>query len=309
MEPFVKKHELWRSDYRQERYMEYLSQADLDIRFSDIINNSITLTEKGQLGLHQINEAGRFWLIKWTHLLEEFSLRHGSYPSGLPDGKGVSIVNSTYPESPLSKSAIDTIGGVRPGNIYKFGKYEHLSTMFQKGVIRISPASYYADPSLNKAIQDDELSLSLSNRADNLTIKTELGAKVAAFGNVQFQLKSPTNYYVHCFAAKYTFREFDDFEADACIIIKKPRKLFQKMMRMVRDVKPNYSGFSTPVHYIDPLTSNPKDINIFFSKHFRYSYQNEVRTIWLPDKPVNKLEPFFINIGEMGSYAEIVRIK
>ena len=104
----------------------------------------------------------------------------------------------TYPEPPKSKNAIDSIGGLRDGQIYKFGKSKHLEEMMKHGVIRISPASYYSDPPLNKAIKDDELSFVRYARHDALTINNQSGKTIQTYGGVKFELTSKTNYFVHC---------------------------------------------------------------------------------------------------------------
>jgi len=290
--------------------MEFLSDVELKTRAKEIMSNLTLLTAQGQIGIHSSSDSGSFWLIKWTHALEEFCLRYGPYPNGFADGgmKDAPIVKPSYPDQPSSKIAIDSIGGVQENCIYKFGRLEHLKPMFNSGVIRIAPASYYADPSLNKAIQDDELSFTVRTRAENVVVQSDIGTNIPTFGDVKFHLKSNTNYYVHCFAADYTYREYDDFEADACIVISNPRKLFQKMMKAVKKQKSSFKGFASPVKYLDPLTCSPDSVDIFFSKHFKYSYQNEVRTIWLPAFPVDKLDPFFIEIGDMRGYAKLVSI-
>lgn len=306
----MRRHEFWRNEYRSHRYMEYLSELELRVRTKDIIQNMTTLTSKGQIGLHSSDDNGIFWMIKWTHILEEFVLRYGDYPNGFSDGflKDASIVNATYPNIPPSKLAIDKVDGLKEGCIYKFGVRKYLEPMFKEGKIRISPASLYNDPSLNKAIQDDELSFFISSRSDDFIIRNDDSEVIPTYGNVNFHLKSKTNYYVHCFASKYTLREYDDFEANACIIISKPRLLFQKMIKAVSRKKPDFHGFASPVKYLDPLSCNAMDVEILFSKHFRYSYQNEVRTIWVPPSPMQHLEPLLIEIGSMEKYAKIIYI-
>lgn len=288
--------------------MEYLSDLELRVRAKDIMLNMATLTPKGQIGLHELNDDGIFWMIKWTHVLEEFVLRYGPYPNGFSDGsmKNFSIVKPTYPDIPPSKKAIDQVDGLKEGYLYKFGSRKYLEPMFKKGEIRVAPASFYSDPSLNKAMRDDELSFSVSSRPDNLVIKDNSGEVISTFGNVTFHLKSKTNYYVHCFASKYTFREYDDFEANACIVISHPRVLFQKMMRAVSKKTSGFKGFASPVKYLDPLSCNPMDVDILFCKHFKYSYQNEVRTIWVPPSPIQNLEPLYIEVGSMEKYAQII---
>lgn len=306
----MRRHELWRYEYRKHRYMEYLSKKELIDRTQTIISNMTVLAADGKISLHGVNETGIYWMQVWTHALEEFALRYGSYPNGFDDGamSNAEIVKPSFPEEPKAVTAIKNVGGFKEGALCKFGKYEHLNAMFNKGAIRIAPASYYDDPSLNTAIRDDELSFEVQVRVDGLLLENIQGSKVPAFGQVKFKLESNTNYYVHCFASKYTYREFDDFDADCCIIIDKPRILFKKMMKSVKAMKPDFRGFATPVKYLDPLNVSPQDVDVFVAKHFKYSYQNEVRTIWLPNEPKEQLDPFFIKIGSMQSYARIVRI-
>jgi hypothetical protein len=180
--------------------------------------------------------------------------------------------------------------------------------MLTNGEIRIVPASFYNDPSLNKAIRDDELTFKVQSRADGLDMKDQAGNKISTFGKVEFTVRSRTNHYVHCFAANYTLREFDDFDADSCLIIEQPRLFISKIMKSVRKKKSDLEGFASHVKYLDPLTCSPHEIDIFLAKHFKYSYQNEYRAIWMPKVPVDILEPFFINIGSMAGYSKIVLI-
>jgi len=59
------------------------------------------------------------------------------------------------------------------------------------------------------------------------------------------------------------------------------------------------------VEYIDPLKPS-KEPDVFFSKHFKFTYQNEFRLIWVPENPSMDIEPFFIEIGNMDEYAKLV---
>jgi hypothetical protein len=62
------------------------------------------------------------------------------------------------------------------------------------------------------------------------------------------------------------------------------------------------------VKYLDPLNTMPDKIKLFFSKHFRYAYQNEFRVAWLPQKPISKLQPLFISLGSLEDIAEILTV-
>lgn len=174
--------------------------------------------------------------------------------------------------------------------------------------MRISPASSYNDPSLNKAIRDDELSFDIKRVFNNVVVLNSKRKITPTFGVVQFSLKSNTNYYVHCFSSGYNFREYDDFEADACIVIKEPRQFIKYLFKHAKKHLPNYDYFASPVKYLDPLNCEPNDVDLFYCKHFKYSYQNEFRAIWIPKNPTFKLEPIFIEIGSMEKYAKLIRI-
>jgi hypothetical protein len=290
--------------------MEFLSPEELEGRTCDIFANITLLSAKGQISLHDFSAGGEYWMRVWTDVLEEFVLRYGPYPNGFANGflKRTLMVKPTHPETPPAKKAIDSIGGIRPGRLYKFGKRQHLEPMLKKGYIRIAPASLYSDPSLNPAIKDEELSFSIKVRSKDVKDEDMHGNEIPAFGNVEISFESKSNYYVSCFAANYTYREFDDFEANSCIVIHEPRKFTKRLLSKVRLIKPKFRAFASHVNYIDPLNHFSGGINVFLAKHFRYAYQNEYRLIWIPEIPEKDLEPFFIEIGDMSRFAEIVHI-
>ena len=304
------RNEFWRLSYRKDRYMEFLSQEELEDRACDVIANMTLLSPEGKIGLHNFLEGGEYWMRVWSDVLEEFVLRHGPYPNGFTNGfvKRTALVKPTHPMTPPAKEAIDRIGGIQPGQLYKFGKREHLEPMFNKGRIRISPASFYNDPSLNPAIKDEELTFSIKIRAEEIKAEDMNGNEIPAFGNVEVSFESTTNYYVCCLAANYTLREFDDFDANCCIVISKPREFTKRLLSKVRKTKPTFRGFASHVNYIDPLNHYSGEVDVFLAKHFRYAYQNEYRIIWIPEIPKMDLEPFFVEIGDMRPYAEIVHV-
>lgn len=91
-------------------------------------------------------------------------------------------------------------------------------------------------------------------------------------------------------------------------MIKDPDQLFEKMFSAAKLLKPDFFGDKEKVRYVDPLKFNPLEVDLFTCKHFRYSYQNEIRIIWKPKEPCNELESFFIEIGNMHSYAEFIKL-
>ena len=168
----MKKHEAIRSQYRLNRYMECLSAGELEQRARDILLNIITLEENNKIGVHSLEEEGEHWFTIWTHLLEEFCIRYGPYPSGFTNGflKEVRMPNPSHEKAIKACKIIEKLCVKSDRYLFKYGEYEWLEEMLKKGTIRISPASRYSDPSLNSAIQDDELKkiIHQTNKADNL---------------------------------------------------------------------------------------------------------------------------------------------
>lgn len=302
-----KRHEIWRLQYRQDRYMVNLDDDQLNERFKDVLNNQQNLTAAGQVGLVPINKGGSFWMEMFTHLLEEYHFR-GGIPTHL--GKKVPIVNTTYPDKPKAMSIIEKLKIPRSGKfLIKLGKFKYLKDMFEDGNIRINPASYFSDPSLNQAQKDDELNLNLDLHPLRVIISDNLReSNLKPIGNIRYNIKALTDFYVYCMASTLEPRLFDDFNADSCILIHKPdefcRHLIDSCKKQFRQ-NHMWRGFAFPVNYIDPLNPPTLDLDVYFTKHFRYWYQREVRIAWLPQQPVDKLSPILVELGDIKRYCEL----
>ena len=305
----IARHELWRKEYRGSRYMEFLSQEELETRAKDVFCNLMILSPKGQISLREMSRAGEYWIVIWTHLLEEFVIRYGPYPNGFTNGfiKDADVVVPSYPQPLRSKVAIDVIGGAKNGQLYKFSRMEFLEDSYKFGRFRISAASAYNDPSLNNAVRDDELSFVVSTRGEKILYNYNNEA-MQSYGRVDHKLTSNTNYYVACFATNYTYREYDDFKANGCLVIKDARRFTAALLEAVSAQLTDYRCFASSVRYIDPLNSKPGDVDVFMAKHFRFSYQNEYRAVWVPNTDISVLEPVWVELGSMESYAELISL-
>lgn len=305
----IPRHELWRRQYQKHPYMRHLSAVELEERFKDIFNLLMILTPEGKIGVKAGNNFNETAWIKCTHVLAEMEDRYGPFPNGFRNGfiRKTDMVKPTFPEPPISKSAIDLAGGVVAGRIYKFSKKQYINEMFHYGRFRIAPASYYSDPSLNSAIRDDELVFS-GSIFSGLPGIIKPGQTTPPYGRIEYSVKARTNYYATCLASNYTYREFTDFEADACLIIKKPRIFTDRLIQAGTKALAGYEGFAGNVKYLDPLLCDPHKIDINFAKHFKYAYQNEYRIIWAPREPVTELEPIYLTIGSLDDIAEVITI-
>lgn len=311
----MKRHKLWREQYRHRRYMEYLNENDLHQRLDDVLSNLLNLNEKGQLGPRPNQIDGEYWMILSTHILEEFSLRG----IGLPPFN--SLVLAHFPkfrQSSASKAAVAIRGKllVEGKYLYKYGKEKFLRPALENGHFRISPASFYNDSSLNHAIRDNELEVSIECLPTEIMLHVidectkKIKHQIKPMGNVKFSYGSCVDYYVYCLSKVYDFRLFDDFDnADSCLVIREPLKFADRMVRKLQEKLPEWYALSKEVLYVDPLNAKDQNIDVCFSKHFRYAYQKAYRIVCLPaSNKESKLDHVYIEIGSLKECAELIAL-
>lgn len=192
--------------------------------------------------------------------------------------------------------------------LVKFGKRTYLSQMRDAGKIQIKPASYYDDPSLNQAIQDQEL-LRTSVLPQGTKLKMQMNSgnyeEIEGILNISLTHSSPTDFYVYCLTKLYQHRLFDDFKADAALVIYDLNKFFRRLLDYLKKHYSDWLLASGDMHYYDPFfPSFP--ISIPFNKHFRFWYQCEFRIVFKLKSPVEKLEPINIEIGSLDDCCELV---
>jgi hypothetical protein len=301
----------WREEYRQDRYLEYLSIDDIEQRVRDMFTNIVVLAEDGKISLPPIEKGTGFWMRLFAHVLEELALR-GQWvrPGFLKDNP------MPVPTWPAVPRAVRAIAGrqFEPGKcLFKFGKQEHLRRALEKEEVRVAPASSYSDPSLNYAIRDDEMRFTVQvpakdawiQKVDERTLKP-MGERIEVLGNMSFTQNVQTNYYVYCLACLFDFRAFDDFEADACLMVKEPKQFIERLLLAVFARLPNWLARVDAVDYLDPLRTKRESVRAFLAKHFRYSYQKELRIVWVPETPKEVLEPIFVEVGALHDVAELI---
>ena len=99
---------------------------------------------------------------------------------------------------------------------------------------------------------------------------------------------------------------FDDFHSDACLIIHDEAEFERRLLKAFPAVTPSWHGTRKTVDYIDPCNPD-KPIDIYFAKHFRYAYQEEVRFVWSPPSlPIMMLPQFTINLGPLNDICELL---
>ena len=311
----MRRHELWCQQYRLIRYMEHLKEDDLQQRAKDVFNNLTLLNEESKISLPKLSSDTEKWMILWTHVLEEFCIRYGPNPAGFTTGfmKDIRIPNPGSPLAAKAANAVKTTSFPQGDYIFKYGKFKYLQQALNEKKIRISPASSYDDPSLNPAIRDEELELSIYPLPSELKMKTYNGKTGEYRGDIHpenfvYTTRSKTNYYVYCLSLSFAPRLFLDFDSDACLVIRKPNEFQEMILSIFESKMQNWSGVGKRVVYIDPLNCPMVDIDVFCSKHFRYAYQKEYRFIWLPSDPEQYLDHIWIELPDMIDYCYLVNL-
>ena len=313
----MKNYEIWHHEYLKDRYMDHLSKKDLEQHTKDIFLNIINLTSDAKIGLSPANHGGVYWMRLWTHILAEFRLRYGNIYKGLESGF-MSSVPIPRPENPISKQAVCALEEFKKMNLksflLKFGKSKYLKETLKNGVIRICPASHYKDSSLNHAIQDKELEITLQPHPskinfevyDKLTKKKK--ANIKPIDN-KITIKSKHDFYVICFSLDFQPRLFQDFDnSDSCLVIHDLKSFIPKVANEFKKLFPVSLGAAGEVNYIDPLNTTINQVVVDFCKHFRYAYQNEFRiAYYLPDD-TPPLKPLFLELGDLTRYCKLLEL-
>ncbi len=308
--PTIKRHELWRMQYRQRRYLQRANMQEIQARSEDLLNNLGDFDAQGRFSFKdpRIEEQ---WIVLFTHVLEELSLRGQGHQAMLRRG------GSFDPKRSVNcKRAAELWTGrdlQRGTYLLKFGKLEHLRLALDVGTFRIASANYYRDPSLNFAIQDSELEFTEElygakvhyppNR--DYSIPENQWKEMPIIGNVKSTRRLPGDYYVACFAQSYEYRLFDDFGYEACLVIKDIRRFIDAVGWCVHEQLPGWKFLLGPVEYRDPYHP-AENIDLFFCKHFRYAYQREFRFVWQSPKPIEELKPIYLELGPLNDYCELL---
>ena len=203
----IKRADKWRMDYIADRYMQYLSVDKLKKRCACIINNMLIITKGRKCALRDPRET--CWLKLLTEIKEEYNIRNMDFPSKdriqeflhIPDIADDRLDN-VWRDDLKNKPSDGRI-------LFKYSQYEFLKKMLENGDVRVAPAEYYDDASLNAAIQDDELKLECEYHPKGFKIswddsKTDYTFLSRPLGNVKVESKLCTNYYVIAYLACMT---------------------------------------------------------------------------------------------------------
>lgn len=297
---WMSNNEAWREAYNLDPYLAGASIETLTQRSRDIGDNLMWVSEDGKLTVRSETGEDQRWWALWTHILEEIGRR------GLPWYEQDLFNNDrlramiTAPNAPPGLRILR--GSRLPQTPYlaRLGQRDHVLDAYARGRFRITPASLYGDPSLNAAIQDDELSVAAIRHTAGRGIgAAQLRNFEKPIAEVVRKARLVGDYYVLCFSKGYDIRLVEDFKADALLIIRKPEVFARRLQAAVAKAKPHFDPRSASVTYYDPYRLEPDPGLIPMLKHFRHAYQSEHRFAWLGEEPSGGFEPFFVELGPL----------
>lgn len=293
----------WRKMYLSKRYLSYLSVSDLESRLNDILINMLVFLKDGSLSFDQSSYSSGL-IERLVHLKEEMSLR----------GMSIDFLNkateykSKYPNILKAIKTWNDREFLMGEYLVKFSKKEYLEPIKNFGKFRLNPASFYDDPSLNLAVRDNEL-LQKTVLPQDTKFKRRMPTgeyeEIKGIQNISMTNNYSTDFYVYCMTKTYQHRLFDDFSADACLLIHDLNFFLDKFLNCL---KANYSDWllkSGKVWYNDPFFP-PISSDIPFNKHFRFWYQSEFRIAFKPKISIKKLEPIDLEIGSLVDCCELI---
>ena len=248
----------------------------------------------------------------WTHVLEEMQLRHGPYPAGftrdilhsdpIPDLAGELADKAAAALSPRAGDQHEIFA--------KFGKREYMEALYQRGSLRIQPASLFRALGHNIAVRDDELSVPMSvalsrDEIVRLVRNPQDVPPGPLEHRVDVRFSFPTDYWLYCLTTSLEPRLFVDFEAQGCVIIRDRNEFRNRLLRSAAATLPEAAREGAAI-YVDPLLPNSTDVFVPLAKHFAYAYQQEYRFVWLPRSPAQNLEHVDLEIGPLNDIADLI---
>jgi len=293
----------WRRMYVSNRYLSSISIYDLEKRLDHILGNLLIFSKDGSLSFDQSKQMSGL-VERYIHLEEEMSQRDIS----------IDLVNEAGKYSKKYQNIVKAIDiqinrkHITAKYLVIFGQKVYFERTIKFGKIRIKPASDYNDFDLIESVRDDELSQTLIlPKGTKLRRKMSSGEfeELNGIQSISVTNNYPTDFYIYCMSTAFQPRLFDDFKADACILIYDIPMFLNKFHDYLKIYYSDWLIESNNVRYFDPFFPT-KLLSIPFNKHFNYWYQSEFRIAFKPRTPVKKLEIIYPEIGSLENCCELI---
>jgi hypothetical protein len=301
--------ENWLKEYWSSTYLREMHRVCLQERVNELANNLWSTDAEGRVTPPRDTNKRKGILRLIVHAKAEQLRRQGKRGIKVDERKLRKKASRHYIPPRLK----NPFGG-SPNCFAKFGKRKHIKPAFERGILRIAPASSYADTSLNPAQADKELEHFTVTPNEHLVMGMigldANGKEVEApiqFKEL-FRYMMVQDFYVWCCGLGYDARLFHDFEAEAVLVIRDKEAFRSRLAQAFAKVHPASSMTDRGLTYYDPYTSRREQLTPIFSKHFRYLYQNEYRFAWTAPGDEPLAEEIFVDLGPLNDIAEYLEL-
>ena len=289
--------EVWEFQYEIYRYLEHVSDNELDVRYVNLVRNMKALVspERHVIPIWSFLSSW-YWFRKEHQTRLEFNIRGRDIPVVPPSGvlDNTPIGNPIRPRHPNSGDVL-----------FRYGLHQYMYDMVRKGSIRISPANFYKRLEKDFTRHDDELQKQSFMSGRYTRILTQKGLEIPIIGNVQKTISVP-NYFVLCMSCDWDIALFKDFDADSCVIIHYPEIFAERLENALRAKLNDWHFYHFPVQYFDPYEKIKDEyISVGASKDFRFAYQREYRFLWMHPDGIEASDFIYVEIGALDDIASL----
>ncbi|HMM45427.1 MAG TPA: hypothetical protein PKE41_07315, partial [Candidatus Macondimonas sp.] len=255
----------WREEYERDRYLRHLPDAALRDRLDALSGNLWSTDAAGNVTPPRSPDHRHAVLRLIVHTLFEHTERAGTAILDFSERELRETASASYRPPRLRTPFTGS-----PSCFAKFGKRDHIRNAFERGSLRIAPASAYNDPSLNAAQADHELEHYSVTPNEHLMFRllglNSQGKEIVmpAQHKELFRYMLVRNFYVWCCSLGYDARLFHDFEADAVLVVRDKtafqKRLFAAAQKQIQAAKQIHGE----LNYYDPYTIRREQLTPMF---------------------------------------------
>jgi hypothetical protein len=286
----------WEFQYEIYCYLSGMTPGQLATRYKEIVRNFGVFVRQDT---HKIPIGCLFgswyWYRKEHQTRYEFFQRKLELPCEPP----TEVVNLSRVPAPFQARFPDA------NLIFRYGKLEWMRE-FLEGSVRIAAAHNYYAMENDGARFDNELTKQRFMLAQYTKVRTAGGQEIPLKSDVRSTISAP-NYYVLCASCEWDPNLFEVFEADACVVIRKPGSFGDRLRSATASELPGWYFHDNPVLYFDPYEwKKDQPFHAPNCKDFRFAYQREYRFLWDPlALQVSGFGAWKVNVEPLNDIAEL----
>jgi hypothetical protein len=289
--------EFWEFQYEIYRYLGRVSDDELIERYRSLLRNMKSLVGPDRhLIPIQSFLSSWYWYRKEHQTRLEFAMRDKPLPVSPPDGS-FDATPVDAPARPRSPNAGDVL--------FRYGKRTYMEAMVLQGHARIGPASFYQSLELGAARADEERAKHSFMPGQYTKVTTQDGRPIPVIGDIRQTVSAP-NYYALSLSCDWDLSLYSAFDADACVVIRKPEELAHRLEVAAKEQLENWYFHHNPIEYFDPYEMAKNHyFDAAMCKDFRFAYQREYRFIWMNLEGQEASGFRHLNLGPLDNIAEV----